>query len=114
MQPFRAKQVLEWVYLKGIIDPAAMSNLSKLDRDKLAAVEVSAEAEAGWVAHCDELSTGSLFSQVESWIFGANIPGKKRTLVVYFGGVSQYRQEAAKLNTNDYPGFVMTKPVATA
>jgi 23S rRNA (adenine2503-C2)-methyltransferase len=37
MQPFRAKQVLEWVYLKGIIDPAAMSNLSKLDRDKLAA-----------------------------------------------------------------------------
>jgi 23S rRNA (adenine2503-C2)-methyltransferase len=37
MQPFRAKQVLEWVYLKGIIDPTAMSNLSKLDRDKLAA-----------------------------------------------------------------------------
>jgi len=88
--------------------------VAKATRDKLAAVEVSAEAEAGWVAHCDELSTGSLFSQVESWIFGANIPGKKRTLVFYFGGVSQYRQEAAKLITNDYPGFVMTKPVATA
>ncbi|HLP86069.1 MAG TPA: 23S rRNA (adenine(2503)-C(2))-methyltransferase RlmN, partial [Phycisphaerales bacterium] len=37
MPPFRAKQVLEWVYLKGVLDPAGMSNLSKLDRDKLAA-----------------------------------------------------------------------------
>ncbi|MCC6426421.1 MAG: 23S rRNA (adenine(2503)-C(2))-methyltransferase RlmN [Phycisphaerales bacterium] len=33
---FRAAQILEWVYQKGIIDPAAMSNLSKLDRQTLA------------------------------------------------------------------------------
>ncbi len=37
MPAFRAKQVLEWVYLKGIIDPAAMSNLSKRDREQLTA-----------------------------------------------------------------------------
>jgi 23S rRNA (adenine2503-C2)-methyltransferase len=35
MKPFRAAQILEWVYTKGVIDPAAMSNLSKLDRDVL-------------------------------------------------------------------------------
>lgn len=35
MPAFRAKQVLEWVYLKGVIDPAAMSNLSKRDREQL-------------------------------------------------------------------------------
>jgi len=35
MLPFRAKQILEWVYQKGIADPAQMSNLSKLDRDVL-------------------------------------------------------------------------------
>lgn len=34
---FRAKQVLEWVYRKGVVDPAAMSNLSKRDREILAA-----------------------------------------------------------------------------
>lgn len=34
---FRAKQVLEWVYRKGVADPAAMSNLAKRDRDLLAA-----------------------------------------------------------------------------
>lgn len=36
MPRFRARQILEWVYQKGIADTAAMSNLSKDDRDKLA------------------------------------------------------------------------------
>ncbi len=35
MPPFRAQQILEWVYRKGVADPALMSNLSKLDRDLL-------------------------------------------------------------------------------
>ena len=37
---FRAKQVLEWVYRKHVADPDAMTNLSKADRDKLAAAVV--------------------------------------------------------------------------
>ncbi len=32
MPPFRAKQIMEWVYEKGIVDPQQMSNLSNLDR----------------------------------------------------------------------------------
>jgi 23S rRNA (adenine2503-C2)-methyltransferase len=36
MPPFRAEQILEWVYEKGIADPAQMTNLSKLDRHQLA------------------------------------------------------------------------------
>ena len=36
MAPFRARQILEWVYTQGVIDPGAMSNLSKLDREVLA------------------------------------------------------------------------------
>ncbi|HYD02085.1 MAG TPA: 23S rRNA (adenine(2503)-C(2))-methyltransferase RlmN, partial [Phycisphaerales bacterium] len=35
MPAFRAKQIMEWVYAKGVIDPMAMSNLSQLDRTKL-------------------------------------------------------------------------------
>jgi 23S rRNA (adenine2503-C2)-methyltransferase len=35
MPAFRAKQIMEWVYAKGVIDPMAMSNLSQLDRAKL-------------------------------------------------------------------------------
>ena len=36
MPGFRAKQILDWVYAKGVIDPAAMSNLSAKDRETLA------------------------------------------------------------------------------
>ncbi|QDU72053.1 23S rRNA (adenine(2503)-C(2))-methyltransferase RlmN [Mucisphaera calidilacus] len=32
MPRFRARQVLEWVYQRGVIDPALMTNLSKADR----------------------------------------------------------------------------------
>ncbi len=35
MPGFRAKQILEWVYLKGVIDPAEMSNISAKDREAL-------------------------------------------------------------------------------
>lgn len=36
MPRFRAKQILEWVYAKGIADPAIMTNLSAADRALLA------------------------------------------------------------------------------
>ncbi|MBL0870184.1 MAG: 23S rRNA (adenine(2503)-C(2))-methyltransferase RlmN [Phycisphaerales bacterium] len=37
MAGFRAKQILEWVYQKGVADPAQMTSLSKRDRDLLSA-----------------------------------------------------------------------------
>jgi len=37
MPKFRAKQILEWVYEKGVIDPAQMTNLAARDRETLAA-----------------------------------------------------------------------------
>ena len=46
---------------------------------------------------------------MDSWIFGANIPGKVPSLVFYFGGVGQFRQEAAAIIRKGYPGFVMEK-----
>ena len=35
MPRFRARQILEWVYEKGVTDPSQMSSLSKADRDLL-------------------------------------------------------------------------------
>jgi len=37
LPPFRAAQVLDWVYRKGVAHPAYMSNLSKREREMLAA-----------------------------------------------------------------------------
>ncbi len=36
MPKFRAKQIIEWVYEKGVVDPAQMTNLSAKDRAMLA------------------------------------------------------------------------------
>ncbi len=36
LKPFRAKQILAWVYEKGAIDPEQMTDLSKRDRETLA------------------------------------------------------------------------------
>ncbi len=36
MPKFRAKQILEWVYEKGVVDPTQMTNLSARDRELLA------------------------------------------------------------------------------
>ena len=36
MPEYRATQILEWVYRKGVIDPTAMTNLSAVDRERLA------------------------------------------------------------------------------
>ena len=35
MPAFVTKQIMEWVYTKGVIVPAQMTNLSKLNRERL-------------------------------------------------------------------------------
>ena len=35
--PRSARQILEWVYQKGVVDPDEMTNLSKKDQDTLKA-----------------------------------------------------------------------------
>jgi hypothetical protein len=38
-------------------------------------------------------------------IFGANIPGKKRCLRFFFGGMQAYLQKLDEVQKNGYPGF---------
>jgi cation diffusion facilitator CzcD-associated flavoprotein CzcO len=57
-------------------------------------MEVSQQAEDDWLDLCDRLAEGSLFKETSSWIFGANIPGRKSTTRFYFGGLSQYLESA--------------------
>ncbi|GIZ40240.1 hypothetical protein CKM354_000358800 [Cercospora kikuchii] len=69
-------------------------------------VEVLPEGEQRWAQLCEELAAGSLFHKgTENWIFGANIPGKKKCLRFYFGGMGGYLNELKKCQENDYPGF---------
>lgn len=68
-------------------------------------VEALPEAEAGWTALCDDTSKDSLFKTTPSWIFGANVPGKRHSSLFYFGGLRAYRERLREVVNNGYVGF---------
>ncbi|MFC5740528.1 flavin-containing monooxygenase [Dyella tabacisoli] len=74
-------------------------------------IEATRSAEDEWTATCKEIANYTLFPQVKSWIFGANIPGKSNRVLFYFGGLGAYRQRLREIADADYDGFVMdSKP----
>lgn len=74
-----------------------------------AVVEAAAEAEGGWTATCNEIAHMTLFPKAESWIFGANIPGKKNAVMFFMGGLANYRAALGDVQSNDFKGFHFTK-----
>ncbi|KAL3428970.1 hypothetical protein BDV09DRAFT_203634 [Aspergillus tetrazonus] len=68
-------------------------------------VEADPTALHAWIQKCDELSAGSLFRKTDSWIFGANVPGKTRSVLFYFGGMAMYRKALQAIVDQGYAGF---------
>lgn len=64
------------------------------------------EAEARWTKTCQDIANMTLFPKAESWIFGANIPGKPHTVYFYLAGLGAYRQELSAVQNKGYEGFV--------
>ncbi|WP_019928595.1 NAD(P)/FAD-dependent oxidoreductase [Nocardia sp. BMG111209] len=71
-----------------------------------ARVETTVAAEDGWTQTCRGIAEASLFAKVDSWIFGANIPGKKPRTLFYFGGLGTYRRTLRESAAADFDGFV--------
>lgn len=76
-------------------------------------IEAKAEVESDWTETCSDIAHQTLFPQAASWIFGANIPGKKRTVMFYLGGIKQYRSILAGEASNKYPNFATAADVLT-
>lgn len=68
-------------------------------------VEATGEAEDGWTATCNEIAGMTLFPKVESWIFGANIPGKKNAVMFFMGGLGNYRAALEDVRSQGYAGL---------
>ncbi len=69
------------------------------------AVEPTADAEQDWTATCREIADATLFPRAQSWIFGANIPGKKNTVYFYLAGLGAYRNVLSECKNAGYKGF---------
>jgi cyclohexanone monooxygenase len=85
-----------------------------LEQNDLDTIEPTREAEAGWVAHTNEIAKSTLLPHTDSWWMGSNIPGKPRVCMVYLGGASVYRGICADVVTNGYEGFSLSAAEGSA
>jgi len=79
--------------------------IDKATREGLTTVEPTADAEREWTETCAEIANMTLFPKAESWIFGANIPGKRHAVMFYLGGLGNYRRQLADVADGGYRGF---------
>ncbi|MFG1634843.1 flavin-containing monooxygenase [Pseudonocardia alni] len=77
------------------------------ERSGIGTIEPTAEAERGWSRLCREIADATLFPKADSWIFGANIPGKPNAVMFYMAGHKAYRKELSTVARDGYRGFAM-------
>lgn len=93
--PVSIEQHIEWI----------ADLIEHMDERNLASVELTAEAQADWVSHVNDVASKTLFMRADSWYLGANIPGKPRVFMPYAGGVGAYRQKCDEVAEKGYAGF---------
>jgi cation diffusion facilitator CzcD-associated flavoprotein CzcO len=71
-------------------------------------MEPTVEAEDSWVLHVNEIADATLFPRCNSWYLGANVPGKPRVFMPYFG-FPQYVDKCNEIAANGYEGFVLAE-----
>jgi len=82
--------------------------IEHMRRHNLRRIEATPEAEEAWRDHVAELVGATLFPRAQSWYMGANIPGKKREMLVYPGGLPLYLQKCKESAAAGYGGFVLS------
>jgi cyclohexanone monooxygenase len=87
--------------------------IKKAVDDGMSRVEATSSAEQGWTSACDQIAEHSLFSKVDSFINGGNIPGKKKRLLFYVAGLAAYRKRLAEVADAGYDGFVLSDRAGT-
>ncbi len=79
--------------------------IAETERRGATTVEVTHEAEDQWVAACEAIANQTLFPKADSWLFGANIPGKTPSVRLFMGGLATFRQALAQEANTGYPNF---------
>jgi cation diffusion facilitator CzcD-associated flavoprotein CzcO len=84
--------------------------LEHLRSNGLRSIEATREAQFAWVEHVASLVIGSVMTSAgcNSWYLGANVPGKTRIYMPYYGGIPTYRRKCEEIVAAGYEGFVLT------
>lgn len=79
-------------------------------------MEPSLSAQQAWVEHVNTVASGTLLplgEKVGSWFTGANIPGKKHVLQVYFGGAHLYAERIRAVTAGRFREFELDSAAET-
>jgi cation diffusion facilitator CzcD-associated flavoprotein CzcO len=80
-----------------------ISDIIKMMEDKgFKTIEPKQEAEDEWIATCRSIANMTVFPKAQSWIFGANIPGKKNAVMFYLGGLGEYTKILNSVKNSGY------------
>ncbi len=88
--------------------------LERLRAEGFTTIEPTEAAQAGWGRHCEDCAAITLHPLADSWYMGANVPGKRRVLYPYIGGVGAYRRACDQVAAGGYLGFERRGPTGTA
>ncbi|PTQ74352.1 NAD(P)/FAD-dependent oxidoreductase [Pseudomonas sp. GV071] len=76
-----------------------------MEENELACMEADAQSEHDWGVTCRDIADQTLFAKTDSWIFGANIPGKTNSVYFYMGGLGPFTDILTEVKNEDYRGF---------
>ncbi len=109
--------------------PAALANIVRISendvdwyadlirhmqKNGLAAVEPTREAEDRWMEHVYQLGQRSLLTKAQTWYVGANVSGKPKGLSLYTGGFQKYREHCTLAAQDGYRNFSFAHAKETA
>ena len=70
-------------------------------------IEAEREAEDAWWQHVQAVASVGLKSSTDSWYLGANVSGKARVFMPYYGGFPPYVEKCNEVAKQGYSGFSM-------
>jgi len=79
--------------------------LAHAEKNGHATIEATPEAEKAWWDHHLSLGEVGLKTVTDSWYVGANVAGKARVFLPYYGGFPEYCQKCDDVAAAGYEGF---------
>ncbi|WP_439030552.1 flavin-containing monooxygenase [Gordonia terrae] len=93
-----SERVLEW--MARLAEYAFDNGVSRIEADPV--------AEAEWTEHVVEEAMKGLGANTKSYVFGDNVPGRRRTYLAYVGSLPEFVQRLKRVESEGYAGFITT------
>jgi cyclohexanone monooxygenase len=74
-----------------------------------AAMESTHQGEEDWGALCDAIAGHVLFPKVDSYLNGSNVEGKKRSTLIFYGGLAMFSQKLQECIDQGFPSFELIR-----